>query len=102
MRLPVRYKSGGGVENGHVLERRYNEGGAAVMASGGLADGIWTVEMAIPPAGGTGDLPLDPAKTYTLGLAIHDDYTIARFHHVSLELRLGFDNAEAEVNAVKR
>ncbi|MEM7221821.1 MAG: NapC/NirT family cytochrome c [Pseudomonadota bacterium] len=99
----IRFKSGNGTtENGFVLEDRVADGGATVEGSGVLADGVWTVELTIPLTGGPGDIALDPAKIYTIGLAIHDDHTAARFHHVSLEYRLGFDNAEAEVNAVKR
>lgn len=99
----IRYKSGdGATENGFVLERRVTDGGAGVEGTGVLADGVWTVDLTIPLAGGDGDLTLDPSKIYTIGIAIHDDYSFARFHHVSLEYRLGFDNAEAEVNAVKR
>ena len=85
-----------------MLERRVADGGVAVRGSGNLADGVWTVDLTIPLAGGEGDLTLDPAKIYTIGVAIHDDYSLARFHHVSLEYRLGFDNTEAEVNAMQR
>ena len=99
----IRFKSGSGaIENGHVLERRVNEGGQAVAGSGQLVDGQWIVDLEVPLAGGAGDLALDPAKTYTIGVAVHDDFTLARFHHVSLEYRLGFDNAESEINAVGR
>ena len=98
----IRYKSGdGAVENGYVLERRVVDGGEAVTGSGALADGTWSVTLALPLAGAqAGDLALDTGQTYTLGIAIHDDFTAARFHHVSIEYRLGFDNAEAEINAV--
>ncbi len=99
----IRFKSGNGaVENGYVLERRVTDGGQTVTGSGQLTDGLWTVDLAIPLAGADGDLTLDPAKIYTLGVAIHDDHTLARFHHVSLEYRLGFDNTEAEINAIGR
>jgi cytochrome c-type protein NapC len=43
---------------------------------------------------------LEAGKTYTVGFAIHDDYTTARFHHVSLEYKLALDNPEAEINVV--
>ena len=38
----------------------------------------------------------------SIGFAIHDDYTSARFHHVSLEYKLELDNPEAEINVVKQ
>ena len=98
----VRFKSGAGeVENGYVLDRRVPGGGQDVSASGALADGVWSVSLAVPLGGGQpGDLTIDPSKTYTIGVAIHDDFTNARFHHVSLEYRLRFDDPEAEINAV--
>ena len=99
-----RFKSGdGAIENGYVLDRRVSEGGQTVTGSGALSDGVWTVTMALPRAAQQpGDLAIEPDKNYSLGVAIHDDFTSARFHHVSIEYRLGFDNAEAEINAVAR
>uniref|UniRef100_UPI003D75817B c-type cytochrome n=1 Tax=Azospirillum sp. TaxID=34012 RepID=UPI003D75817B len=44
---------------------------------------------------------IEPGKTYTIGFAIHDDHTNARFHHVSVDYKLALDNAEAGINAVK-
>jgi cytochrome c-type protein NapC len=49
-----------------------------------------------------GDLSLSLDQVYNLGFAIHDDYTSGRFHHVSLGYKLGFDNDEAEINAIKQ
>ena len=98
----IRFKSGSGaVENGHVFERRVTDGGKIVTANGALNGDTWSVTMTIPKSGDqAGDIAIDPANGYTIGVAIHDDYTTARFHHVSIEYRLGFDNAEAEINAV--
>ena len=100
----VRFKSGSGtLENGYVLERRVADGGQAATGSGALSDGVWTVTLALPRAGQEpGDLALGPGQTYTLGVAVHDDFTSARFHHVSIEYRLAFDDPEAEINAVAR
>ena len=39
---------------------------------------------------------------YNIGFAIHDDYSNSRFHHVSLGLKLGFDDEDAEINAVAK
>jgi len=49
-----------------------------------------------------GDISIEPGKTYTIGFAIHDDHTNARFHHVSVDYKLALDNAEAGINAVKQ
>lgn len=98
-----RYRSGGKAENGHVLAKRVMEGGAEVTATGKLEGDTWTVEMSRPlKSDKPGDISIEPGKLYTIGIAIHDDYTSARFHHVSLEFRFGLDNGEAEINAVKQ
>ncbi len=99
----VRFRSGGEPQNGVVSEQRVMTGGANITASGALSGDTWTVVMSRPlkPAK-PGDIDIEPGKLYTIGVAIHDDYTSARFHHVSLEYMLGLDNGEAEINAVKR
>jgi cytochrome c-type protein NapC len=100
-----RFKSGkGGVsENGYVLEKRASEGGVPTTFQGGLAGGIWTVTMIRPlKAGKPGFQDLAPGNLYTVGIALHDDFTNARFHHISLEYKLGIDNSQAQINAVKQ
>ncbi len=99
----IRYRSGGDPENGMILEERTLEGGAKVSAEGGLSGDTWTVVMSRSLKSETaGDISIEPGKLYTIGIAIHDDYTTARFHHVSLEYSFGLDNTEAEINAVKK
>lgn len=99
----IRFRSGGEVENGSILEQRIMTGGAKVTANGVLSGDTWTVDMSRPlKPGKPGDLDIEAGKIYTIGVAIHDDYTSARFHHVSLEYMLGLDNAKAEINAVKK
>ena len=44
---------------------------------------------------------IETGKTYTVGFAIHDDYTDARFHHVSLEYYLALDDDKADINVAK-
>ncbi len=98
-----RYKIGEDkAENGLILaERTLKEGGVEFTAD--KQGNTWVVEMKRKlNSGAADDIPLDLAKMYDLGFAIHDDYTNGRFHHVSLGYKLGFDNAEAEINAVKK
>lgn len=100
----LRYKAGEKIaENGHVLKERIVNDGIGIEASGQLNDGIWTVEISRPLSSSKpGDLTLDTSAIYNIGFAIHDDYTNARYHHVSLGYKLGFDSAEAEINAKKK
>lgn len=100
----MRYKAGQKVaENGHVLEERITNDGAPVEFNATLSDGTWTVELKRPlKTGKKGDINLDSGKIYNLGFAIHDDYSNARYHHVSLGYKLGIDNAESDLNAAKK
>lgn len=100
----IRYQAGSKVsENGSILAERLMLGGENVEFSAALQNGRWVVELKRKLAADkAGDLALELDKVYNFGFAIHDDYTIGRFHHVSLGYKLGFDNAEAEVNAVKK
>lgn len=99
----IRFRSGGPAENGHVLDQRVMAGGAEVSAQGSLEGGVWTVTLARAlAADAPGDVALKAGELYTVGFAVHDDYTSARFHHVSLEFTLGLDNPEAEINVVAK
>ena len=99
----VRVKSDSSVEDGHVLEQRVMTAGQGVQASIAEAGGRWTVEIKRPlKSGKPGDVAIEPGVLYNFGFAIHDDYTDARFHHVSLGYKLGLDNDQAEINAKGR
>ena len=100
----IRYKSGKGeVEDGYILADRVMEGGQGAEFSARQEGGNWVVEMKRKLSSDkVGDVSLATGQTYNIGFAIHDDYTSARYHHVSVGYKLGFDNEEAEINAVKR
>ncbi len=100
----IRYKAGTKEsENGYILADRIMSGGEEVLFSSSLNNGLWVIELKRKlNSGKEGDIALDFDKLYNFGFAIHDDYTNGRFHHVSLGYKLGFDNAEAEINAVKK
>ena len=98
----MRYQSGTQAkENGYVLEQRHMSGGGDFEVAARKAGNTWIVEMKRKlNTGKPGDLVIEPGKLYNFGFAIHDDYSDARFHHVSLGYKLGLDNDEAEINAV--
>ena len=98
----LRYKSGTGEsEDGYILSERVMKGGQGVNFTGALSDGIWTVEMKRKLASDQpGDISLATDKQYNIGFAIHDDYSNARYHHVSFGFKLGFDDEEADINAI--
>jgi cytochrome c-type protein NapC len=98
-----RWSADGTVENGHVLAERVMTGGAKIEGQGKLENGVWTVTLKRAlKSDAPGDVSLEPGKEYTIGFAIHDDYSNARFHHVSVDYRLGLDLPAAEINAKKR
>ena len=98
----IRWSSSGKVENGYVLEQRVMVGGEEIQAQGSKEAGMWTVVFKRKlKSDKPGDVSINPEVLYNFGFAIHDDYTDARFHHVSLGYKLGLDNESAEVNAVK-
>jgi cytochrome c-type protein NapC len=100
----MRYKSGKGeAENGYILEQRHMTGGGQFDVNANKEGNTWVVEMKRKlNTGKPGDMTLEPGKLYNFGFAIHDDYSNARFHHVSLGYKLGLDNDEAEINVVKK
>ncbi|MBM3565075.1 MAG: cytochrome C552, partial [Alphaproteobacteria bacterium] len=99
----ARFRSGGKHESGYILEQRVMTGGQPVTFQGGLKDGTWTVTMVRPlKAEKPGFASFEPGKLHTITVAIHDDYTAARFHHVSLDLQIGIDNPAAQINAAKQ
>jgi cytochrome c-type protein NapC len=97
----LRVNSGdGSTEDGHVLAERTMQGGQGFDASIVNEAGYWTVTMKRKlTSDKPGDVSFEPGKTYNFGFAIHDDYTDARFHHVSLGYKLALDNDTAEINA---
>jgi cytochrome c-type protein NapC len=100
----LRYKSGSQEsEDGHILEQRVMSGGQGSEFNAVLAEGTWTVVMKRKlQSDKSGDMSLAADELYNISFAIHDDYTNARFHHVSLGYKLGLDNDEAEIIAVKQ
>ncbi len=100
----LRYKSGSGEsEDGYILEQRVMTGGQGVSFEGSLNDAVWTVEMVRKlTSDKPGDISMSTDQTYNIGFAIHDDFSNSRFHHVSLGLKLGFDDEDTEINAIGR
>jgi Ethylbenzene dehydrogenase len=98
----LRVYSDGSASNGYLLERRVENDGE-IAAQANLSGGIWTVTFSRPlNSGAPGDVPLMAGQTYTVGFAIHDDYTSARFHHVTLNTSLALDDESAIINVVKQ
>jgi cytochrome c-type protein NapC len=100
----LRYQSGtDNTEDGYILDQRYMQGGQGFQVNARKEGANWVVELKRKlTSDQAGDISLETGTLYNFGFAIHDDYTDARFHHVSLGYKLGLDNEAAEVNVVKR
>ncbi|MCK4710585.1 MAG: cytochrome C552, partial [Gammaproteobacteria bacterium] len=100
----LRVNSGdGSTEDGHILAERTMTGGQGIEATISEEAGFWTVVMKRKlKSDKPGDISIESGKMINFGFAIHDDYTNARFHHVSLGYKLALDNPKAEVNAISQ
>ncbi|RAU23401.1 hypothetical protein CU669_04535 [Paramagnetospirillum kuznetsovii] len=97
----TRFKSSGASEQGYILAERVLKPANDVAYSGKKEGDKWVVTMirrlkATQP----GEVNLVAGQSYSVGFAVHDDFTAGRFHHVSVDLKLGLD-AEGEIKAVK-
>lgn len=98
----MRVYADGSSSNGYLLERRVENDGEMAAEASMSPDGTWTVIFSRPLKGAVGDVPLNAGQTYTVGFAIHDDYTAARFHHVTLDTTLALDDPDAVINVTKQ
>ena len=87
--------------DGYVAESRYMEGGKALVKAEGKKEGNkWVVTFERTLAGGgKGDHAIAADKVYNFGFAIHEDYTNARFHYVSLGYQFGLDKPNPGVKS---
>lgn len=99
----LRWKAKGNVsEDGHIAAERVMKGGQGVQFDGKKEGNKWVVTMTRKLAStAPGDVSLEAGKVYTVGFAVHDDHTLGRFHHVSVDIKLGL-GADGDIKAVKQ
>lgn len=98
----MQYRSGEkGLVDGYVAEARHMEGGKALVKAEGKKEGNkWVVTLERTLAGGgKGDHAITGDKVYNFGFAVHEDYTNARFHYVSLGYQFGLDKPNPGVKS---
>jgi len=106
----IQFRSGKGEKmvDGHVDSERRMDGGKSLVKAEGKKEGSkWVVSFERTLAGtAPGDHSIVEGKQYNFGFAIHDDYSNARYHYVSLGYIFGLDKAVADVknyiNVVKQ
>ena len=91
----IQFRSGKGQSpvDGWVDSERHMDGGKSQLKAEGKKEGNkWVVIFERNKAvGGKGDHAITPDKVYNFGFALHEDYTNARFHYVSLGYQFGLD-----------
>ena len=91
----IQFRSGKGLGpvDGWVDSERHMDGGKSQLKAEGKKEGNkWVVIFERAKAGGgKGDHAITPDKVYNFGFALHEDYTNARFHYVSLGYQFGLD-----------
>jgi len=98
----MQFRSGEkGLVDGYVAEARHMEGGKALLKAEGKKEGNkWVVTFERTLAGGgKGDHAITADKVYNFGFAVHEDYTNARFHYVSLGYQFGLDKPNPGVKS---
>ena len=95
----LRYKSGNGeTEDGYILDQRIMNGGQGFEVNAHQVGANWVIEIKRALISEQiGDVSIEAGKVYNFGFAIHDDYSNARFHHVSLGYKLALDNDDREL-----
>ena len=91
----IQFRSGRGEKpvDGWVDSERHMDGGKSHLKAEGKKEGnkwIVTFERALA-SGGKGDHAITADKVYNFGFAIHEDFTNARYHYVSLGYQFGLD-----------
>ncbi len=91
----IQFRSGKGEKpvDGYVADKRYMEGGKGLVKAEGKKEGNkWVVTFERNLAGGgKGDHVIGAGKTYNFGFAIHENFSEARYHYVSLGYQFGLD-----------
>ncbi|MDK9714536.1 MAG: NapC/NirT family cytochrome c [Sulfuritalea sp.] len=91
----IQFRSGKGLGpvDGWVDSERHMDGGKSQLKAEGKKEGnkwIVTFERTLA-GGGKGNHAITADKVYNFGFAIHEDFTNARYHYVSLGYQFGLD-----------
>lgn len=100
----LQWKSGKGEKpvDGYVADKRVMEGGKGLVKAEGKKEGDkWVVTFERNLAGGgNSDHAITSGKFYNFGIAIHEDYSNARYHFVSLGYQFALDEQGKEKNQI--
>jgi hypothetical protein len=87
--------------DGYILAKRHQgKPSSELHTEATLKNGYWTVVLSRRLSPGQPQYKaLVPGKVYTVGFAIHDNYSTHRHHDVSLEYTLRLDSGQADLVA---
>lgn len=87
-------------EDGYILDKRTKNKAPAIKAESQYTGGKWTVVLSRQlNQPGTGHIALEDGKVYQFGVAVHDNYTEDRYHHVSFGHTLAIGKGKADIVA---
>ena len=87
----------------YILDKRHENKSPEVGVVAELKNGLWTVELSrklMPNMPHTKNIV--SGKEYAFGLAIHDEYSHGRHHHVSFNHTFALDQGKADFIAIKQ
>lgn len=91
------------VLDGSILETRHDHSPAQVSVKAEFNKGKWSVDFSRKlKLNSPGYKNIEPGKTYTFGIAIHDGYAQGRQHYVSFGHTLSLDDGAADFIARKQ
>lgn len=106
----IQFRSGKGEKpvDGYVTTSREMKDGKGLIKAEGKKEGdkwVVTFERTLASAG-KGDHTIAAGKVYNFGFAVHEDFSNARYHYVSLGYQFGLNKADAGmknyINVVKQ
>lgn len=91
------------VIDAYILDKRHEHKSPKVGATSKLINDLWTVELSreLLPNEATYK-NIKPGNVYNFGLAIHDEFSHGRHHHVSFRHTFALDKGNADFIAIKQ
>lgn len=87
---------------GYILEKRHKLENTRFNASATLENGLWTTIFSRKRnETGTGLIPIKEGHTYTLGIALHDDFVSGRKHYVGFGRSFSLGGSDAAISIGK-
>lgn len=91
------------VLDGSILETRHDHSPAQVSVKAEFNNGKWSVDFSRKlKLNSPGYKNIEPSKTYTIGIALHDGYAQGRQHYVSFGYTLRLDEGASDFIARKQ